>query len=341
MNDLKFLRLFVPGILLGVMLLPAHPQVLRWDNAATTAGIQDGSGNWSNAGANTNWWNGTKNIAWANGAIAVLGSNLTVAATITLTNPVIAGGLIFSNAYSATSAGQSVPGYTVAGIGPNTNLTLAGNPASIVLADNISNPQAYVGVSGQSTLNVSVTAPGGLSVVSSAANWQSQISFNNATNNFGGTLEIGTPGTADYNSATALQVQFNNSGLNAGQLYGCTNLVVHTNAGVLMRGTSGAYTLNWPKNFTISGDGIPASFFCFGAINYAGNNGCVFPANINLAGDSTVILTWGNNNAVVTNTGNITGTGRLRLNQSANRPTTGSRVVLKGTNTYVGATIID
>ncbi|HTL73355.1 MAG TPA: autotransporter-associated beta strand repeat-containing protein, partial [bacterium] len=50
---------------------------------------------------------------------------------------------------------------------------------------------------------------------------------------------------------------------------------------------------------------------------------------------------WGVNNAVVTNTGNITGTGRLRWNQSANRPTTGSRVVLKGASTYVGATIID
>ncbi len=321
--------------------MAGHGQVLRWDNMPAKAGVQDGGGNWSNSSTLTNWWNGTRNVAWITGASAVIGSNLTSSATITLANSIVAGGMIFSNNFTITAAGQSVPAYTVAGIAPNTNLTVMGSPAELVMADNCPNPQSYPGASGQVTINASLVATGGISVVTKASGWQSQIAFNNPTNFINGTMEVGTPGATDYNSATALQVQFNNSGLGAGTLTGCTNLIIHTNSGVLLRGTSGGYTLNWPKNFIISGDGIPASFFCFGAINFSGNNGCTFPANIQLAGDSTVILTWGVNNAAVTNAGNITGAGRLRLNQSANRPTTGSRVVLKGTNTYVGATIID
>jgi autotransporter-associated beta strand protein len=332
-----------PAFGLGILCFvqTANAGLLRWDSAPATTGIQDGAGNWSNLGTLTNWWNGTQNVAWSPGATAVIGSNLTSSATITLNNAILAGGLIFSNNYAVTAVGQTVPGYTIAGSAPVTNLMLSGGPATIIMADNIYNPNSYVGVSGQAAVIASLVATGGLSVISTAAGWQSQISFDNASNLINGTLEIGTPGTADYNGPTALQVQFNSSGLNAGAIYGCTNLIIHTNSGVLLRGTAGSYTLNWPKNFIISGDGIPSSFFCFGAINFSGPSGSVFPANIQLAGDSTVILTWGNNNAVVTNTGSITGTGRLRLNQSANRPTTGSMVVLAGTSTYIGNTIID
>ena len=47
------LRPFVAVLALSVLLSPAaHAQtMLRWDNTPTTAGLQDGAGNWGN-GAN-------------------------------------------------------------------------------------------------------------------------------------------------------------------------------------------------------------------------------------------------------------------------------------------------
>src|ERR1035437_181179 len=64
---------------------------LRWDNAPATAGLQDGAGNWGNRAYNTNWLNGTLSVAWVPGATAVIGSNLTANATITITNAIVAG----------------------------------------------------------------------------------------------------------------------------------------------------------------------------------------------------------------------------------------------------------
>ena len=98
---------------------------IRWDNAPATGGTQDGAGTWGNSSLNTNWWNGTLNVPWSPGATALIGGGLVTSATITLTNPIAAGGLIFSNSFTVTANGQGTPGYTIAGTAPNTNLAVA------------------------------------------------------------------------------------------------------------------------------------------------------------------------------------------------------------------------
>lgn len=333
----SLLRLVLPLILLVFATVRAPGINLQWDAPPlNTPGLQDGSGNWSNLGTLTDWWDGTQNVAWSPGATAVIGYKLTAAATITITNPIVVGGIIFSN--STVSPLATLPAYTLAsGSGGNLGtISLTGNPASILSAVNY--PAATTGQSANETISASIFAPGGLQVAANTP-WQAQISFNNATNYIPGTMEVGTPGNASYTSPTAIMAQINSSGLGAGALSGCNNLIIHTNAGLLMRGSSGAFTLNWPKKFTVSGDGIPSSSFCFGALAFDGNAGTIFPADIELAGDSTVVGVWGLN-VTFTNTGSISGTGRLRFCNSANRGTIGS-VVFKGKHTYVGDTIFD
>jgi autotransporter-associated beta strand protein len=311
---------------------------LRWDAIPAAAGLQDGSGNFSNLGALTNWWDGTRNVAWVSGATAVIGSNLTANATITLTNPILAGGIILSNNVSFTN-GTAVPVYTFNGSAGSTgtNLSLTGKPAVLLHAANYTDTP--VGASGNETFNVSLIATGGLRVLA-ATPWVAQASFNNTTNYIVGSLEIGTAGNASYASPSAILAQFNSSGTGAGALTGCTNVIIHTNASLLLRGGSGAFTMNWPKKFILRGDGIPNSSFCFGALLFFANNGTVFPADIELAGDSTVVGAWGDASVTLTNSGTISGTGRLRFCNSANRGGS-STVVITGVHTYLGDTILD
>jgi autotransporter-associated beta strand protein len=307
---------------------------LQWDAAPATAGVQDGAGNWSNLGSLNNWWDGTQNVAWTPGATAVIGLNLTAAATITLTNPIVAGGIIFSNIPVTGTATYTLASGSGGSVG---SISLTGTPASIVSAVNY--PAAGIGVGANETISASVVATGGLQLTAMTP-WQAQVSFNNTSNYIVGTMEVGTSGNASYTTPTAMQGQFNSAGIGANALNGCNTMIIHSNASVLFRGGSGAFTLNWPKKFIVSGDGIPSSSFCFGALSFSGNTGTIFPADIQLAGDSTVVGVWGVNNVIFTNTGSISGTGRLRFCSSANRPTSGT-IIFKGKHTYVGDTIFD
>src|ERR1035437_9543659 len=331
--------LFGLAFLVGVGAFNARAINLRWDSAPATTGLQDGAGQWSNKATLNNWWNGVQNVAWIPGATAVVGSNLMANATITLTNPIVAGGIILSNNVSF-STGVAVPGYTFAGLAGSaaTNLTLTGSPASILHAANYTD--TLVGASGNETFSVSLIATGGLRVMA-ATPWVAQASFNNTTNYIAGSLEIGTAGNASYTTPSAIMAQFNSSGIGADALTGCTNIVIHTNASLLLRGGSGAFTLNWPKRFILRGDGIPNSSFCFGALMFCGNNGTLFPADIQLAGDSRVVGVWGDPTITITNSGTISGTGRLRFCNSGNRSSSASTVVFTGSHTYVGDTIFD
>ena len=330
-NNHHPLQTFLAALALTLTLLTAHAATLGWDANSATAGLQDGAGNWSNLGSLTDWWDGSQNVAWIPGDIAVIGSNLTAAATITVTNPIVAGGIIFSNMpVSGTAA------YTLAAASGGT-LSLTGNPA--LIQSFVNYPAAIATSSANETISASVVATGGLQVLAQTP-WQAQISFNKVTNYFAGTMEVGTPGNASYTTPTAMMAQFNTAGIGSTALTGCTNFIIHTNAALLLRGGSSAFTLNWPKNFIVSGDGLRGSFFSFGALILSGNNGTVFPANIQLAGDSTVVGAWGVNNVVLTNSGSISGTGRLQFCSSPNRSTTGT-VVFKGQHTYVSNTILD
>ena len=101
------------GSALANAFIAAHPSVRYWDAApaAASPGAQDGAGNWGVAVNNTNWWNGYANVPWNNtsGDTAVLGVNTGSAVTVTLTNSVTAGGIIYSNAGTGvyTLAGSS------------------------------------------------------------------------------------------------------------------------------------------------------------------------------------------------------------------------------------------
>src|ERR1035441_6409570 len=74
------------SLLTACAALSAGAVNLRWDATPAAAGLQDGSGNWSNLGTLTNWSDGTRNVAWIPDATAVFGSNLLSNATISLTN---------------------------------------------------------------------------------------------------------------------------------------------------------------------------------------------------------------------------------------------------------------
>ena len=101
---------------LVVAALHTHAASLWWDPVPGTAGPGDGPGRWGNDAANLNWWNGAANVPWNPGDTAIFGVNSNLAVTVTITNKIVAGGIIFSNAGTAA--------YTLAG----TSTTSPKNP---------------------------------------------------------------------------------------------------------------------------------------------------------------------------------------------------------------------
>src|SRR5436305_200156 len=134
-TPLLIIALLAPGVLL------ARAGNLWWDPVSGTPGPGDGSGNWSNLGALANWWNGLADVAWNPGDTAVIGSNTATAATLTLTNKVIVGGLIFSNAGTAayTVAAASSTSIPLANA---TNILFTGlSPMITLAAHDVTQPQ--------------------------------------------------------------------------------------------------------------------------------------------------------------------------------------------------------
>jgi autotransporter-associated beta strand protein len=323
--------LLVTVLALGIF--PARGN-LWWDPVPGTPGPGDGAGNWSNLGTLTNWWNGVADVAWNPGDTAVIGFNTATATTITLTNKMVVGGIIFSNTGTA--------GYTVAAassssvpIAAATNLFFTGASPSIILAGHdVTQPQVT------EVISASVIATNALSVLANTTSTNSFFRFNNFTNNFGGSLYVGTPGNATY-GPSGLFLDINtptSTDPYVAIVNNLTNVTVYSNAMFRISNHNSGSPANilWPKQITISGDGRNG---IAGAWTVTGNVGDNFVANVALAGDSTIDFNAGAANKVYTLYGVISGTGRLMLvsgNSTANRET----CVLTNASTYVGPTIV-
>jgi alpha-glucosidase len=303
---------------------------LTWDANPTTPGPDDGSGNWAAAPANTNWWNGATDVAWNNANLdtAVIGVATTTSPTITLTNPIVAGGLVFSN------SGPGNASYTLATSGGATlSLSKAAGAGSILLARGD-------GGTGNDVITPPVLATNGLAISSSGAYTNEFVQFKSATNFITGSLALGTPGNAAYGAPTAVYVDFNTPidssavGINY-VLTGCTNITVYSNATFRMSAQNGSqWNPPWPKNITISGDGRNGNS---GAWIITGNSGGIFNGNVILAGGSTIDCNTGTAGQTYTLNNPISGTGRLQLVcGNASKHT----LVLTNACTYAGDTVV-
>jgi alpha-glucosidase len=306
------------GFLLGALSAPAANYI--WDANPTPAspGPDDGSGNWSSSADNTNWWNGLANVAWTPGSIAVLGSNSASAATVTLTNSVVLGGLIYSN--SSTGV------YTI-GVGSGSPTLSFSDVAPVI---------QLAGPGGTHSVSPTLVATNGLSIVSTTSNSTSGISFRAAAaaNNIVGLLSIGTPGNASYSTPTGLYVDFNNGAL-ANVLNNTTNVVIYSNATLRVSGqNTSPYNLAFPKRITLSGDGQSG---LRGAWVITGNAGGTLNADVVLAGDSTIMVSSGGGGSYTyTETGTILGVGNLTLLNDSSFATTPTLVLSGGPHTYRG-----
>jgi len=311
------------GLLLAISLsvMQARAGNLYWDANPSVSGVQDGNGNWGTSVNNTGWWNGSGNVAWnnANGDIAVIGLNSAANATITLTNGITAGGLIYSN------IGAGI--YTI-GVANSAALTFAGSSPSI----------QFNGPGGVHAINSSITSTGALSVICNVTNSSGPAYFRAAAaaNNISGTLSLGTPGNASYTAPNGLYVDFNNATL-ANVLNNTTNIIVYSNATLRVSGqNSPAYNLLFPKQITLSGDGQNG---LRGAWIITGNAGGTMAANVVLAGDSTIMISSGGGAAYTyTETGTISGAGNLKLVNDSSYTTLPTLVLSGGPHTYNGAT---
>lgn len=318
---------------LAVAALHTHAADLWWDPVPGTAGPDDGNGNWGNAANNLNWWDGAANVPWNPGDTAVFGFNTATAPTVTLTNPVVTSGIIFSNlgtaAYTIGLQGGNRTGIALAAA---TNLTIAGPNATVLLAAH-DETQAQV----VETFNAPVIAPNGLTVRADTTSTNGFVRFAHITNFIAGDLVVGTPGNATYGGNTALYVDFNTpttTDAYASILNGATNLTIHSNAAVrISNHNSGSIaTVQWPKKFTISGFGRNG---LTGAWIITGNVGDNFIADVVLAGDSMIDINVGAADRVFTLFGAISGTGNLTV-VSANSAVNRNRLVLTNACTFNG-----
>lgn len=100
-------------VALGLCSVAASAASLIWDATNTTAGVQEGVGNWTINATDTNWWNGSANVAWnnANGDIAVFGSNtaqnFSTQFRVTNTVDMTLGGILFNQSYLVGVVGGS------------------------------------------------------------------------------------------------------------------------------------------------------------------------------------------------------------------------------------------
>ena len=305
-----------------------------WDPVPANPGPDDGNGTWSAAAANTNWWNGAENAPWVSGDTAVFGLNSATNVTVTLTNSVTAGGIVFSNAglgiYTVIGgAAGSIP------LAFGTNLTLAGASPTVLLAAHDVTQAQVVDV-----VSASVIAPNGLSVRAATAFTNGFVRFGNATNYIVGSLAVGTPGNATYGGSTALYCDFNTPtdsaavGINF-LLTGATNVTVYSNATFRISNQNGSqWNPAFPKNLTLSGDGRNGMN---GAWVITGNGNGIFNGNVILAGDSTIEINSGTAGRTYTLNQPISGAGRLQVVcGSAGKHT----LQLTNASLYAGNTVI-
>lgn len=324
-----FAACLTAALALGSFTAPAAN--LWWDPDTANPGPSDGAGRWGNDPANLNWWDGFANVPWNPGSTAVFGVLSNTAVTVTITNKVVAGGIIFSNAGTAayTLAGTSASSLPLA---VNTNLTISGPSPTIALMGHDVNMGGVTEL-----ISVPVIAPGGLSVFANTTSTNSFLRFGNITNYISGSLSIGTPGNAVYGGTSALYCDFNTptaADVYATLLTGATNITVHSNATLRIsnHNSGSAGVVQWPKRLTIGGFGRNG---LNGAWVITGNVGDNFITDLTLAGDSLIDINAGAANKVYTLFGVISGTGNLTVvsaNSTANRHT----LVLTNASTFNG-----
>jgi autotransporter-associated beta strand protein len=297
--------------------LNASAGLVTWDSLPTNSGPDDGNAGWGTAAANTNWWNGSANVNWnnANSDTAVFGVNCATNVTVTLSNSVTAGGIIYSNA----GAGA----YTI-GVANSAILTLAGSSPSV----RHSGP-----LTGGQIISPSVVSTGLLSIASTLANPVGlNLRLSAVSNNLSGGLAIGTPGNNSYSTPTGLYVDFNNATI-GNTVNNATNITVYSNATLRISGqNSSAFNMNFPKQMTISGDGENGTA---SAWVITGNAGGTYNANVVLAGPSTIDMNAGSSGQTYTLTGPISGAGDLRL-VSANTATSTETLTVTNVCTFAG-----
>jgi autotransporter-associated beta strand protein len=306
------------------------PAFLTWDANTSLGGAQDGNGSWGASSDNTNWWNGMVNVAWDNtrADIAVLGVNTATAETITLSNNVVVGGIIYSNAGPAayTIIATNGAGLTINGPSPVIQLSCASNVNNIITA--------------------AISAPNGLNIRSTFKNAPSLTWRGNAAGGYNivGTFSVGTPGSDSYTTPTSEWVDFNlNADVPTAPLgVWLTNVVVYSNATfrISSRVNVSNYTLLSPQQITISGDGRNGTNGAWLITAPGGGAGSTAISNVVLAGDSTIMDSYGQANATYIIPGVISGVGRLRISGDASLSPRRyfTNVLTGGPHTYAGNT---
>jgi autotransporter-associated beta strand protein len=315
---------------------------LTWDGIPATPGPQDANGSWGTSASNTNWWDGANNVTWnnANGDTAVFGVSNSTAITVTLTNPVVVGGIIYSNVATNSTATYTVgiSSTTSLPIAAATNITLTGASPTILVADH----NSIFAAQAVDAIQPSVIVTGAVSIVASTASTNSFFRFANITNNFaGGQLYVGTPGNTTYGGTTALICDINTP--TAADVYtscanNLTNVTIYTNATFRISGHNSAPAglVQWPKQITISGDGRNGFG---GAWLVTGNAGDNFAANVVVSGDSTIEVNAGTSGQTYGLYGVIAGTGRLQF-VADNAATSLATVILTNANTWNGNLLV-
>ena len=321
--------------------LAVRSGTLTWD-ATPASGFPtgaDGNGNWGTSASSLYWWNGAANGPWNNAVAntAVFGVNTATATTVTMTNGVVAGGITFSNAGTATYT-IGVGSTTSIPLAAVTNLTLVGaNPTILMAAHN-----SILDAQATDIIQPSIYATGTVSVVASTATTNGFVRFANITNNFlGGSVLIGTPGNSTYGGTTALFCDFNTPTTTdpyVSILNNATNITVYSNATVRISNHNGgsATLVQWPKQFTLCGDGRNGAA---GAWTITGNVGDNFAAGVVLAGDTTIDCNAGTSGKTYGIYGVISGNGHLQFVADNSAGST-AVVVLTNASTWNGGLLV-
>jgi autotransporter-associated beta strand protein len=324
---------FTIALLLSLPVVAARAANLWWDPVPGTAGPGDAVGNWGVNANNTNWWSSSANVPWNNANLdtAVVGFNTGTATTITLSNKVLVGGIIFSNVGSAayTIAAASTTSIPLANA---TNILFTGvSPTVTLAAHDVTHAQVA------DVISASVIATNGLSVSANTGTTNGFLRFGNITNSIVGNLYVGTPGNAVYGGTGGLFCDMNTPTATDPYLSianNLTNVTVYSNATFRISNHNSGSPANivWPKRITMSGFGRNG---INGAWVITGNVGDNFVTDLVLAGDSLIDINAGAANKVFTLYGVISGSGNLSVvsaNSTANRHT----LVLTNASTFVG-----
>ena len=160
----------------------ADAATLTWDSdAATTAAVVDGAGQWNGAG---NWFDGTNNVNWANASDAVFGGASGTPGTVTVSG----------SAVSPNTVTFNVGGYTIADTTTAIRLNLG---AGGVVANESATVRTMRGAQMAAPTQTWTVAPGKTFTIDATAATGTQFLVGGNTN-LGRMLTIGGGGTVSF-----------------------------------------------------------------------------------------------------------------------------------------------